>query len=271
MIIEEITSAQNPKLKEFIKLYDSSKERKLQNRFIIEGSREIEAALKSGYTLEYLLFSQEQHSANQITQLYKAEHYFALGAKAYSKIAYRNTTEGVIAVAKAKIHSPESVSPGKNPLVIVLESVEKPGNIGAILRTADAVKADAIIICDPLTDIYNPNIIRSSLGAVFTKDIIITDSPGAYQWLKENNIKIYTAELQAASWYHKTDLSGPSAFVMGSEANGLKPFWRERADARIKIPMLGEMDSLNVSVSTAILCFEAARQREFYFTSQSKG
>ena len=156
----------------------------------------------------------------------------------------------------------ESLRLKENPLVMVLEAVEKPGNLGAVLRSADAAGADAVIICDPLTDLYNPNLIRASIGAIFTVPVAACTSEEAIAWLKARGIKIYTAQLQDSLPYYDTDLRGPSALVMGTESTGLTPIWREAADRHIRIPMLGRLDSLNVSVSAAILLFEALRQRQ---------
>ena len=179
----------------------------------------------------------------------------------YEKIAYRGSTEGVIAEVKAVQRGLEDVKLSEKPLVIVLESVEKPGNLGAVLRSADAAGADAVLICDPLTDLFNPNLIRASIGAVFTVQTVCCTSTEAISWLKANGIKLYTAQLQDSSWYYDTDMKGATAIAIGTEATGLTDAWREAADAHIKIPMLGELDSLNASVSAAILLFEAVRQR----------
>ena len=149
-----------------------------------------------------------------------------------------------------------------NPLVVVLESVEKPGNLGAILRSADAAGVDAVIVCDPLTDLYNPNLIRASIGALFTVPTAVCTSGECIAFLKERGIRILTAQLQDSSEYYDCDMRQPTAIVMGTEATGLTPQWRQAADAHIRIPMLGRLDSLNVSVSAAILMYEAVRQRE---------
>ena len=149
------------------------------------------------------------------------------------------------------------------PLILVLEAVEKPGNLGAVLRTADAAKVDAVIICDPLSDLYNPNTIRSSIGCIFTNQVVSCNSSEAIAWLREMNIPTYAAELTATDFYHETDLSGPIALIMGTEATGLSRLWLDGAEHRIKIPMLGRIDSLNVSISAAVLVFEAMRQRGF--------
>ena len=139
--------------------------------------------------------------------------------------------------------------------------MEKPGNLGALLRTADACGIDAVLVCDPLTDLYNPNLIRSSLGGIFTNQVVACSNEEALAWLRAHNINIFTAQLQDSKWYYNTNMATPTAIVMGTESTGLTEFWRQASNAKIKIPMLGELDSLNVSVSAAILCYEAVRQR----------
>lgn len=262
MLIENLSSSQNPKVKELLKLLESSKERREQKLIPVEGMREIRAAIKAGYKLQYIFFNQEIISISEVEML-EAPKAFSLTGSLYERIAYRGSTEGAVAVFESINQSIDNISLSDNPLIIVLESVEKPGNLGAILRTADAVKADAVIICDPLTDIYNPNIIRSSIGGVFTQQVVSCNSSDALNWLKKNSITIYAAELNASKWYHKCEYSGPCAIVMGTESSGLSPFWTKNSDFRIKIPMLGNLDSLNVSVSTAVICYEIMRQREF--------
>ena len=186
---------------------------------------------------------------------------FEVSQGVYEKVAYRGGTEGVIAEVKAKQRRLEDLALPENPLVVVLESVEKPGNLGAVLRSADAAKADAVLICDPLTDLYNPNLIRASIGAIFTVPCAACSSEEAISWLKGRGIRILTAQLQDSSLYYDTDMRCGTALVMGTESTGLSPQWRAAADAHIRIPMLGALDSLNVSVSAAILLFEAVRQR----------
>ena len=164
---------------------------------------------------------------------------------------------------KPKQHSLVDLSIKNNPFIIILEAVEKPGNLGAILRTADAAQVDAVIVCDPQTDVYNPNAIRSSVGCIFTVPVAVCSSTEALAWLKQQGITSYAAELQASEWYQDVNYTTPSAIVMGTEADGLTDFWLNNADKRIKIPMRGKIDSLNVSVSTAVITFEAMRQRGF--------
>ena len=265
MYIQEITSAQNPKLKEVVQLLEKSKERRAKGLFVVEGIREVAACLKNGYRIKSLFFNDSILSSRQVEGLLNKEvPLFSLSSQAYSKIAYRENTEGVVAVVEQKNLSLDKVVFGKKwstPLVLVVESVEKPGNLGALLRTADACGVDAVLVCDPLTDLYNPNLIRSSLGGIFTNQVVACSNGDALEWLQKNNITIFTAQLQDSEWYYDTDMVQPTAIVMGTESTGLTDFWRNAAKARIKIPMLGELDSLNVSVSAAVLCYEAVRQR----------
>ena len=167
----------------------------------------------------------------------------------------------MVAEVKYKERSLDDIKLRENPLVVVLESVEKPGNLGAVLRSADAAGADAVIICDPLTDLFNPNLIRASIGAVFSRQVAAAGSEETISWLKSKGIRILTAQLQDSDLYYDADMKSPVAIVMGTESTGLTDCWREAADAHIRIPMLGELDSLNVSVSAAVLLFEAVRQR----------
>ena len=191
-----------------------------------------------------------------------SEKVFAVSGDVYRKIAMREGTEGVIADVRIPERRLEDLSLPENPLVMVLESVEKPGNLGAVLRSADAAGADAVLCCDPLTDLWNPNLIRASVGAVFTVPCVCCGSEEAIAFLKARGIRILTAQLQDSSLYYDCGMTGGTALVMGTEATGLTPQWREAADAHIRIPMLGALDSLNVSVSAAILLFEAVRQRQ---------
>lgn len=259
MYIQELSSAHNSKIKELLLLKEKSKLRLEKSLFIVEGKREIEAAISAGYIITELYFAPNIVHREEIT--INSPRLYSLTTALYSKVAYRQSTEGLIAVFETKVDSFSDIKLSNTPLIIVLESVEKPGNLGAILRTANAVAANAVIICDPLTDIYNPNVIRSSLGGVFTNTVICSSSEEAYNWLLSNNINIFTAQLQDSDYYYNRDMSQPLAIVMGSESQGLTNYWRERANFKIKIPMLGKLDSLNVSVSTAILCYEAVRQR----------
>ena len=263
--METITSLQNPKVKNILLLQEKSRERKKQGLFIVEGEREILLALDEGYIIQSLLTcTQLKPLAKQVEQrLIKECKLYDLSKPVFDKLAYRENSDGLIAIVEAKPNKLEDIKLSNNPFVIILESVEKPGNLGAIMRTADAAQVDAVVVCDPLCDVYNPNAIRSSVGCVFTTQIAVSSSENVLAWLKENNITAYAAELQTSQWYHETDMSKACAVVMGTEADGLTDFWLKNVDARIKIPMRGKIDSLNVSVSTAVLSFEAMRQRGF--------
>ena len=149
-----------------------------------------------------------------------------------------------------------------DPLILVIEGVEKPGNLGAMLRTCDAVHVDAVIVCDTKTDIYNPNAIRSSIGTVFTNQIAVATTSDVIEYLREKGLTTYAADLTASESYYQKDFVRPSAIIVGDEATGLSAEWVEAADDRIKIPMLGRIDSLNVSVSAAVLLYEAIRQKQ---------
>jgi len=219
---EYITSTQNPKIKNILKLQQKSAERKKQNLIVIEGLREIKLALQSGMQVKSIYFCRDIISEEEIIKHFEVTaSIFDISHDIYKKLAYRGSTEGIIALGEPKYLTLNELTLRRNPLLIVLESVEKPGNLGAILRTADAAHVDAVIISDPLTDIYNPNVIRSSIGCVFTNRVIACSSEEAISWLRKKGIKTYAASLTATQKYHEKDFTGPSAIVMGTEANGL--------------------------------------------------
>ena len=255
--MESITSAQNPKLRNLLLLQEKSKARREQGLFVVEGRREIQHCLEGGFEID-TLFLCEEIAGNPVLDI---PHTITLPRALYEKASYRGSTEGMIAEVRIKERRLEDLPLPENPLIIVLESVEKPGNIGAVLRSADAAGADALLICDPLTDLWNPNLIRASLGAVFTVPAVACSSAEAISFLKARGISILTAQLQDSELYYDTPMTGGTALVMGTESTGLTSQWREAATAHIRIPMNGKLDSLNVSVSAAILLFEAVRQR----------
>lgn len=258
-----ITSAQNPKIKRLLQLQQKSSERRKAGLFVVEGIREVERCVEKGYEIDTIFYLNKPMAENisEIIEKNKGIKLFEVSPTIYEKIAYRGSTEGVIAEVKTKDKTLNDLNLSENPLVVVLESVEKPGNLGAILRSADAAGADALIVCDPLTDLYNPNLIRNSTGAIFSVPCVACTSEECIKFLKENNIQILTAQLQDSELYYDTDMKRGTAIVMGTEATGLTDIWRKAADAHIRIPMLGITDSLNVSVSAAILLYEAVRQR----------
>lgn len=260
-----ITSLQNPAVKNIVKL-SKSRERKAQGLFVVEGARELSLALQEGYETtavyvcrEMLVKSKYPDVLDRLSENIVSE----ISTAVFEKAAYRENSDGVIALAKPRRHTLADLKLSENPFVILLEAVEKPGNLGAVLRTADAAAVDAVVVCDPHTDLYNPNVVRSSVGALFTVQTAICSSEEALAWLQANRIASFAAELEATEFYQDIDFGAPSAIVMGTEADGLTPFWLEKAQRRIKIPMRGKVDSLNLSVSTAVLTFEAMRQRGF--------
>lgn len=264
--MEEISSVQNPRIKNIVKLLNKPRERKKQNLVLFEGARELSLALKANYLIDSIFVNRELFAKTEYPNVLDSldqNLLFEVTQSVFEKIAYREGSDGLLIVAKAKEHSLANLKLSANPFVIVLEAVEKPGNLGAVLRTADAAKVDAVIICDPKTDIYNPNTIRSSVGCVFTVPIAVDTSREILSYLKKKNVTVFAAELTSSSWYHEADYTQPTAIIMGTEADGLTDFWLTQADQRIKIPMRGAIDSLNISVSTAVITFESMRQRGF--------
>lgn len=259
-----ITSIQNPFVKSLTQLQEKAKARKQTGTFLIEGKREIELALQGGYELETVLFLPELISIAQINHM--INQYVPLieiNKEVYQKLAYRDTTEGILAVAKTKSMLLSDLKLSDNPLILIAEAPEKPGNIGALLRTADAANLDAVIIANPKSDMYNPNIVRSSVGGLFTNQIATGTTEEIIKFLEQHNIHFYSATLQNSTSYHTQDFTKPTALVVGTEATGLTQEWRDKATQNINIPMQGAIDSMNVSVAAAILIFEAKRQRGF--------
>ena len=259
--MESITSAQNPKVKLLLELQQKSAVRRKHGLFVVEGRREVERCVQSGYQLDSVFLCPDILDTD-VPHLDNRVRCFQLSPDVYNKVAYRGGTEGIIAEVRSRHFTLDDLQLSPSPLVVVMESVEKPGNVGAILRSADAARADAVIVCDPQCDLLNPNIIRASVGAFFSVPTVACTSEACIRWLKAKGIRILTAQLQDSHYYYDTDMRQPTAIVMGTEATGLTDQWRLAADAHIKIPMLGIGDSLNVSVSAAILLFEAVRQRQ---------
>ena len=286
---ETIISAQNPKIKNLLLLQEKSKARREQGLFVVEGRRELRHCLEAGYKVRTVFVCPEVGDSSEVTDLLRMtkqatchseqdtchseqaachserseeSSVIELPEQLYRKVAYRESTEGIIAEVEYKPLKLEDLRLPENPLIMVLESVEKPGNLGAVLRSADAARADAVLLCDPLTDLYNPNLIRASIGAVFTVPAVACSSEEAIAFLQARGIRILTAQLQDSSLYYDVNMTRGTALVMGTESTGLTDVWRKAASAHIRIPMLGRLDSLNVSVSAAILLFEADRQRQ---------
>ena len=265
---QTITSTQNTKIKEVAKLTKRGFRDRLKQT-VVEGGREIEIALAANLIpdrvfvcrpflddssivaaeLAYKLFSQNK------TALYE------VSPDVFTKIAYRDNSGGLLAVIPYLDCSFQNVSLGKSPLILVVEGAEKPGNLGALLRTADSAGVDAVIVCGEGTDIHNPNVIRASLGAVFALPIVQTQSVDAIEWLQANSICTVAATPNGSEEYNHVDMVSACAIAVGSESHGLTKIWVDSADHRVCIPMFGRIDSLNLSASAAILLYEAVRQR----------
>lgn len=255
----EISSLQNPKIKNLIKLQEKSRERKKSGLFAVEGKQENFLAIQNGFKAEQF-FIQEDLFSNEFP-LPSAQK-FTVTKDVFQKLAYRSTTGGIIGVFQSRSNDLEKLSLMDNPLIAVLEAVEKPGNLGAVLRTADAVNADAVVICDVLADFYNPNVIRSSVGTVFTNNLISCTKEELVSFCKKNKIQILATYLRKdTEELYDLDLNRSTAFIFGTEATGLSDFWLKNSDKTVKIPMNGQVDSLNVSNAVAVCLYEALRQR----------
>ena len=259
-----ISSTSNSDVKRILQLQEKSRNRRKEGVFVLEGLRELELAIEGRYLIKEVFFCAEMLKENLLNTLDFGDSTITeLSTEVYQKIAYRGSTEGVLAIVETKAHLLEHLNLSKNPLILIAEAPEKPGNIGALLRTADAANLDAVIIANPKTDLYNPNIIRSSVGCVFTNEVATGTTSEIIAFLKDKNISIYSAILQESEAYHEQDYTKASAIVVGTEATGLSKEWREHSVKNIRIPMQGKIDSMNVSVAAGILIFEAKRQRGF--------
>ncbi|MFT5122259.1 MAG: TrmH family RNA methyltransferase [Kiritimatiellia bacterium] len=254
----DITSTQNPRVKQLIQLRKRSV-REREQRYLIDGHRDIQRAAASGVELEAVYYCPEQIEASRIAELGQG---ISVSPHVLEKISYRENSEGLLAVARMRALTLDQLTVSENPLILIAVSIEKPGNLGAILRTADAVGADAVLVATPAVDIYNPNVIRSSTGTVFTVPLAVADGPAIQAWLAERGISGIATVPDATQSLFATDLRGPVAFLLGREQDGLDDAWQTAASIQVSIPMKGQADSLNVSVSAAVLAYEAIRQRE---------
>jgi TrmH family RNA methyltransferase len=263
---KHISSVQNPLIKKALMLKEKSRERKKTGQFLLEGLRELHLARRAQFKIDVVFYCEtilEDARNNTFLNSFPADSLISVSPEVYQKIAHRDTTEGILAIARSKEHHLSSLRfDNPKPLVLIAEAPEKPGNIGALLRTADAANLDAVIIANPKTDLYNPNIIRSSVGCVFSRNILMGSTPEIISFLKKEGFQIYCAALSASKEYTKVDYQGPTAIIVGTENSGLSEEWLKNSTQNIIIPMEGEIDSMNVSVSAAILIFEAKRQRK---------
>ena len=262
---EKITSLQNPRVKQLVKLRDR-RPRDEAGVFLIEGYREIRRALEKKIPLHELYYSPDWFlGENEPALIAEAEsvgaQLFELAKDTFAKVAYRERPDGLLAVAPQWRRALDDLTLPLNPFLLVVEAIEKPGNLGTILRSADAAGCDAVIVCDPVTDIFNPNVVRASTGVLFSVPLVVEESAQVQRWLQERRIRTVATTPAAEAIYSDIDLRGPLAVIMGSEQYGLSDFWLEHADVPVRIPMAGQADSLNVAMATIITLFEAVRQR----------
>ncbi len=263
---QDIVSVQNSRIKTVVKLRQR-KYREETNTMIVEGAREVLAACRSGVTLKEVYFSKNwwgQDIDVQVKDMIqkKAEHYWILMDKLFEKISFGQRRSDVLAVCDQPKTTLDELVVKDCSLVVVIEQIEKPGNLGAILRSCDGVGADALIVCDPATDMYNPNVVRSSLGTIFSVPVIAATNEQTLAFLKRQGVHVCATIVQSDVHYTQADLTKPTALVLGSEKQGLSAFWQQHADLKVKIPMKGMADSLNVSATAAIMLYEALRQRQ---------
>lgn len=253
-----IESVQNPKVKEAVKLFDR-RDRDKSQLYLIEGYREVLRAHGGKAALLHAFFCPELFLGENEEALLQKLHVplYQTSEKVFCKLSYRDRPDGILAVAR-QIHCTQIP---EGTFYVVAESIEKPGNLGTILRSSDAAGADAFILCDKTTDLFNPNVVRASVGTLFTQPVIETTSQDALSYFKKNNVQIVAATPSATQEYTQVDLTGPVAICVGTEQIGLSSLWMDQADLRVKIPMLGVADSLNVATATTLLLYEVVRQR----------
>lgn len=251
-----IESLQNDKIKNLIRLNTDNRFRRKSGFFVVEGKQENERALKYGYEADHFFICE-----GIFAEVCPKGRINLVSEKIYEKLAYRGTSEGIIGVYKSKNEDLTSYKPQENASVIILESIEKPGNLGAILRSCEAFGIDALIVADAKTDFYNPNVIRSSVGCLFGMNIFTSTNEELYTFLQENNFKIFTTLMdESAEDLHKKNFTERSALLFGTEHSGLSEFWIDKGENTL-IPMSGSIDSLNLSNAVAISCYEILRQK----------
>lgn len=262
-----ISSLQNPRIKAIVRMRDR-RGRDRSGRFMIEGYRELRRALANGQPLETLYFCSEQFQGDNEEELVQAcERAGATPIRTtpeiFAKIAYRERPEGLLGIGTQIRRGLDAVPPtGPTPLLLVAEAIEKPGNLGTMLRSADAAAVTAVIVCNPCTDLFNPNVVRASLGTLFAVVTAEAETDETIEWLRKRDISIVAATPHADLLYTNSDLTGATAIAMGAEQYGLSRAWLDAADVQVRIPMRGQGDSLNVASASALLLYEALRQRD---------
>jgi TrmH family RNA methyltransferase len=265
MPVEIITSLKNPRLKRLVRLRDR-RPRDEEKAFLVEGYREVRRALEKKVALDELYYSPGWFLGGNEPALLAAAaaagaKLFELSKEAFAKVAYRERPDGVLAVAPQWRRTLADLTLPADPFILVVEAIEKPGNLGTILRSSDAAGCHAVIVCDPVTDLFNPNVVRASTGVLFSVPCVVEENGVVLAWLRGRGIRAVATTPAAEKLYTESDLRGPLAVIMGSEQYGLSNFWLRSADLRVRIPMAGQADSLNVAMAALITLFEAVRQR----------
>lgn len=260
-----ITSAANPRIKQVIALRDR-RDRDATGRFLIEGYREISRAVAGKTAIEQLFFCPELFlGANEPALLETASSQGAAliqtTASLFSKISYRDRPDGLLAVATKMNLALDAVPLSATPLIVIAEAIEKPGNLGTIIRSSDAAGVDLVIVANGCTDIYNPNVVRASVGTLFTIPVVETSNEEALSFCTRHHLSLLAATPEGAALYTDVPMTGPLAIVVGTEQLGLTPFWKRACQTLVRIPMHGAADSLNVAMATTLFLFEAVRQR----------
>lgn len=265
MPAEQISSLQNPRIKNLVKLRDR-RHRDKSAQFLIEGYRELSRALAREVPVREIYFCPDWFlGGNEGALLQEAERkemrLFQLTKPVFQKCSYRDRPDGLLAVADQKRLELQDLKLTREPLLLVCERIEKPGNLGTLLRGADAAGVEAVILCDPVTDLFNPNVVRASTGVLFALPVVVAEREELLAFLREKRIRTFATTPDTDLLYSDADLRGPVALLMGSEQFGLSPEWLEEADLKVRIPMAGQADSLNVAMAAIITLFEAVRQR----------
>ncbi len=259
---EVISSSKNPLVRRIISL-EKKRNREYQKKFVIEGIREIRMALANGWLHEEIILPEKQQGSWLSDNGFDTAdlHIQFISDALFEKLTYRGNVENMLGIFNTKDIFLGNLKLPSDPLILILESLEKPGNIGAIFRSADAAGVDAVIIAEPVSDLYNPNLIRGSLGTLFSLNIGVGTNQETLDFIKQNDWHICTSYLEGSKPHYNASYKNGTCIVMGSEANGVTDFWVNNADEIVKIPMKGQVDSMNVSTATAVLLFEAVRQR----------
>lgn len=263
--MDNLSSLQNPRVKQLMRLRER-REREESQLFLIEGYRELLRATDSGWKMDALFICPALFLGSNEEVLIKrvaaaGAKTFACTEQVFRKISYRDRPDGLLAIAPQRHLALSDIENIKNPLFIIAEAIEKPGNLGTILRSADAVKADGVIVCDRCTDIFNPNVVRASVGTLFTLPVVEASGKETLEWLKKQGITVLAATPAAKQEFTRVDMRVPLAIAVGTEQLGLSKLWMEEASLQVRIPMRGVADSLNVAMATTLLMYEALRQR----------